>query len=172
MDGPMTPRLRRGLVIIGLVLMPFIVGLLFTYEIIKIPFPTNMAEQPSTGYQDAPRNLPPEGAVPVQGLSVIPEEFPVNPVPADEISLQRGAILYEIHCQVCHGAQGHADGPLAGYFDRTPQNLTAAQIKGEFDGSVYLTIVQGFGQMPSLAENLTPRERWDVINYVRTLPPR
>ena len=172
MDGPMTSRQRRGLVIIGLVLTPFIIGLLFTYEIIKIPFPTNMSEQPSTGYQDAPRKLPPEGAVPVQGLSVIPEEFPVNPVPADEISLQRGAILYGIHCQVCHGAQGHGDGPLVSYFDRTPQNLTAEQITGEFDGSVYLTLVQGFGQMPSLAENLTPRERWDVINYVRTLPPR
>jgi mono/diheme cytochrome c family protein len=172
MDGFMNSRRRRGLVFIGLVLMPFIIGLLLTYEIIKIPFPTNMAEQPSTGYQEAPRKLPPEGAVPVQGLSIIHEEFPANPVPADEISLQRGAILYEIHCQVCHGAQGHGDGPLARYFDRTPQNLTAAQITEEFDGSVYLTIMQGFGQMPSLAENLTRRERWDVINYVRTLPPR
>ena len=172
MDGPMNPRLRRGLVIIGLVLTPFIIGLLFTYESIKIQFPTDMAEQPSTGYQDAPRILPPEGAVSVQGLSLIPEEFPVNPVSSDEISLQRGSILYGIHCQVCHGVQGHGDGPLASYFDRTPQNLTATQITGEFDGSVYLTIVQGFGQMPALAENLTPRERWDVINYVRTLPPR
>ena len=168
----MNPRLRRGLVIIGLVLTPFILGLLFTYEIIKIPFPTNMAEQASVDYQEAPRKLPPEGAVPVQGLSFIPEEFPVNPVPVDEVSLQRGTILYGIHCQVCHGAQGHGDGPLSNYFDRTPQNLTAAQITSEFDGSVYLTIVQGFGQMPSLAENLTLRERWDVINYVRTLPPR
>jgi hypothetical protein len=61
---------------------------------------------------------------------------------------------------------------LSIHFDRTPQNLTAAQITGEFDGSVYLTIVQGFGQMPMLSENLTPRERWDVINFVRTLPPR
>jgi mono/diheme cytochrome c family protein len=26
--------------------------------------------------------------------------------------------------------------------------------------------------MPALAENLTPRERWDVVNYVRTLPYR
>ncbi len=172
MDALMTPRLRRGLVIIGLVLAPFIIGLLLTFEVIKIPFPTNMAEQPSVGYQEAPRKLPPEGAVPVQGLSVILEEFPANPVSADEISLQRGAILYEIHCQVCHGTQGHGDGPLASYFDRTPQNLTATQITGEFDGSVYLTILQGFGQMPSLAENLTRRERWDVVNYVRTLPPQ
>ncbi len=172
MDGPMNPRLYRGLVIIGLILAPFILGLLFTFEKIKIQFPTNMAEQPSVDYQESPRKLPPEGAVPVQGLSVIPEEFPANPVPADEISLQRGAILYGIHCQVCHGEQGHGDGPLGSYFDRTPQNLTTSQITSEFDGSVYLTIDQGFGQMPSLAENLTPRERWDVINYIRTLPPR
>jgi len=167
----MTTRQRRALIIIGLVLTPFIIGLLFTYELIKIPFPTNMAEQPSVGYQEAPRKLPPEGAVPVQGLSVLSEEFPTNPVTTDKVSLQRGAILYEIHCGVCHGAQGHGDGPLASYFDQTPQNLTSEQISGEFDGSVYLTIAQGFGQMPSLAENLTRRERWDVINYVRTLPP-
>jgi len=172
MDGFMNTRQRRGLLIIGLILTPFILGLLLTYEIIKIPFPTNMADQPSIGYQEAPRKLPPEGAVPIQGLSIIPEEFPINPVPSDEVSLQRGSILYGIHCQICHGSQGRGDGPLASYFDRTPQNLTAAQITGEFDGSVYLTIAQGFGQMPSLAENLTPRERWDVINYVRTLPPR
>ncbi len=168
----MNPRLRRGLVIIGVVLAPFIIGLLFTYEIIKIQFPTDMADQLSTGYQESPRKLPPEGAVPVQGLSVIPEEFPLNPVPPDETSLKRGAILYGIHCQVCHGAQGKGDGPLSSYFDRTPQNLTTTQITSEFDGSVYLTILQGFGQMLSLAENLTVHERWDVINYVRTLPPR
>lgn len=168
----MSPRLRRGLIIIGLVMMPFIVGLLFTYEIIRIPFLTDMADQPSVNYQEGPRILPPEDGVPVQGLSVIPEEFPVNPVPADEVSIQRGAILYSIHCQICHGTLGHGDGPLAPYFDRTPQNLTTEQITAEFDGSVYLTIVQGFGQMPSLAENLTPRECWDVINYARTLPPQ
>lgn len=168
----MNPRLKRGLLIIGLVLSPFIVGLLFTYEIIKIPFPTDMDKQPSVDYQESPRQLPPEGSVPIQGLSVIPEEFPVNPVPADEVSLQRGEILYAIHCQVCHGAEGHGDGPLAGYFDRTPQNLIGPQITAEFDGSVYLAIVQGFGQMPALAENLTIRERWDVVNYVRILPMR
>jgi S-disulfanyl-L-cysteine oxidoreductase SoxD len=168
----MSSRRQRGLVIIALVLLPFIVGVLFTYEIIKIPFRTNMQYQPSINYQEGPRLLPPEGAVSVQGLSVIPEEFPVNPVPADETSLQRGAILYDIHCSLCHGSEGHGDGPLSTYFDRTPQNLTTDQITSEFDGSVYLTIGQGFGQMPPLAENLTPRERWDVINFVRTLPPR
>lgn len=170
MDRLVNPRLRRGLLIIGLVLTPFIIGLLFTFEIIKIRFPTDMADQPSILAEEAPRRLPPEGSVPLQGLSVIPEELPVNPVVGDEVSLQRGRILYGFHCQVCHGPEGRGDGPLALYFDRTPQNLTGPQTTAEFDGSVYLTIVEGFGQMPSLTENLTPRERWDVINYLRALP--
>jgi mono/diheme cytochrome c family protein len=168
----MNPRLRRGLIILGIVFTPFVVILLFTYEFIKVPFTTDMADQPSIGYQEGPRILPPDEAVPLHGVSVIPEEFPVNPVPSDEVSLQRGKILYAIHCQLCHGALGHGDGPLADFFDRTPQNLASPQITAEFDGSVYLTIVQGFGQMLSLAEDLTPRERWDVVNYVRTLPVR
>jgi mono/diheme cytochrome c family protein len=170
MDGTVSARLKRGLVIIGLVLTPFVVGLLFTFEIIKIRVPTDMAVQPAVGYQAGPRLLPPAGAVPVQGLSAIPEEVPVNPVPADEVSLQRGAILYSIDCQLCHGADGHGGGPLADKFGHTPQNLTDAEITGEFDGSVFLAITYGSDQMPALAENLTPRERWDVVNYVRTLP--
>lgn len=168
----MNPRLKRGLLFLAVVFAPFVLILLFSFELIKIPFTTDMADQSSVGYQEGPRILPPDGAVPVQGLSVIAEEFPVNPVPADEVSVQRGKILYDIHCELCHGALGHGDGPLARFFDRTPQNLTVPQITAEFDGSVYLTIVQGFGQMLALAEDLTPRERWDVVNYVRTLPAR
>jgi mono/diheme cytochrome c family protein len=168
----MNPRLRRGLVIIGLAVTPFCVGLLFTFEVIKVSYPSDMSDQPSVLEHEDPRLLPPDNAVSIMGLAVLPEEFPLNPVPGDDVSLQRGAILYGIHCQLCHGSQGLGDGPLAEYFDRTPENLTGPQISAEFDGSVYLTIVQGFGEMPALAENLTPRERWDVVNYVRTLPPQ
>ena len=166
----MSSHQKRGLVIIGLVLTPFIIGLLLTFEIIKIPFPTDMADQIFIDYQEGERLLPPDGAVPVQGLSLIPEQFPVNPVPPDEVSIQRGAILYEFHCNICHGVSGRGDGRLSQYFDRTPENLTTTPVSAEFDGSVYLTILQGFGQMPPLGENLTPRERWDVINYIRSFP--
>lgn len=168
----MSPRLQRGLIIIAILLTPFIIGLLFTYEILKIPFATDMDNQISINYQEGPRLLPPDGAVPIHGLAIIPEEFPVNPIPADEVSLQRGAILFNIHCQVCHGELGHGDGPLADYFERTPENLTSSQITAEFDGAVYLTILNGFGQMPALFENLSPHEAWDVVNYLHTLPAR
>lgn len=168
----MNPRLRRGLLIIAVILTPFIIGLLFTFEILKVSFTTDMQDQISINYQESPRLLPPEGAVPVQGLAAIPDEFPVNPIPADGVSIQRGKILYSIHCRVCHGENGRGDGPLANYFERTPENLTSAQITAEFDGAVYLTIRTGIGQMPALSENLTLHETWDVVNFLHTLPTR
>jgi mono/diheme cytochrome c family protein len=160
-------RTRRGLIIIGLLLLPFIVGLLFTFQIIRIRFPSDMVFSPAIGYQEGPRRAAPVDAVPVQGQAVIPQELPVNPVPVDEVSLQRGRVLYSMQCELCHGDTGRGDGPLASYFSRTPENLAGAKTAAEFDGSVYLVIQNGFGQMPALAENLTVQERWDVINYIR-----
>jgi mono/diheme cytochrome c family protein len=150
--------------------LPFMVAMLFTFEVIRIPFPTDMEDNIAIGYQEGPRMSPPEDSVPIQGQAVIPEEFPLNSVIADEISLQRGNILYQIHCELCHGEFGQGDGPLAEYFARTPENLGGERAAAEFDGSVYLAIQQGFGEMPSLAENLTDRERWDVVNYIRSFP--
>lgn len=166
----MTTRAKRGWIIIGVLLTPFIIGLLFTYQVIRIPFPTDLEHSPAIGFQEGPRRNPPPGAVPIQGQAVIPEEFPDNPIPADETSLQRGEILYDIHCSLCHGDLGHGDGPLAHHFSQTPEDLSGAKASAEFDGSVYLVIQQGLGEMPPLAENLTVRERWDVINFIRTLP--
>jgi cytochrome c5 len=168
----MNSRLVRGLLIIGIVLAPFILGLLLTYQLLRIPFPTDMADQPSVGYQDSPRILPPKDTVPIQGPIIDPDGVPVNSIVADATSLQRGKILYSIHCQVCHGKEGHGDGPLAVHFkDPKPRDLTEQQIKDKADGRLFITILEGYESMPSLAENLTPREAWDIVNFVRTLPP-
>lgn len=166
----MNERTRRGLIFIGLVLLPFIIGLLVTYQIITVAFPTDMQFQPSVDYQEGPRRLPPEGAVSIQGKSLVLDAVANNPIPTDEVSLQRGEILYSIHCALCHGASGEGDGPLVEFYeDRPPSDLTTPNIHAQFDGGLFRTLSQGLGQMPALAENLTPRERWDVINYMRTL---
>lgn len=166
----MSGQAKRGLIFIGLLLLPFLIGLLFTYEIIKVRFPTNMEYSPAIDYQEGPRLLPAEDTVPLQGKAMIVDAIPTNPIPVDEISLQRGEILYSIHCALCHGEKAQGDGPLAiHYSDRPPSDLTGPNVAAQFDGTLFRTISQGFGQMPPLTENLTPRERWDVINYLRKL---
>jgi mono/diheme cytochrome c family protein len=163
-------RARRGLIFIGLLLTPFVVGLLFTYELIKIRFPTDMEFSPAINYQEGPRFGPPENAVAIQGQSIILDAPLTNPIPSDDTSLQRGEILYSIHCALCHGETGLGDGPLAEYFtERPPSDLTAPNVSAQFDSTLFLTLSRGLGQMPPLLENLTARERWDVINYIRNL---
>jgi mono/diheme cytochrome c family protein len=166
----MSERAKRGLIFIGLLLLPFVVGLLFTYELIKVRFPTDMEFSPAVDYQAGPRLLPAENTVPTQGKAIVLDIIPVNPIPADDVSLQRGEILYSIHCTLCHGESAQGDGPLVSFYkERPPSDLTGPNIAAQFDGTLFRTVSQGFGQMPPLEENLTPRERWDVINYLREL---
>ena len=166
---------RRILITLVILTTPLILGLPITYEVIGVNFPSFMENQPSITYQEGPRRLPGEGA-----LSFFPEAgpktadtVPVNPVPVDEISLQRGAILYNLHCALCHGEQGAGDGPITERWKEDassrPADLREDRIVSQPDGALYLTLSQGFGAMLALSENITPRERWDVINYVRRL---
>ncbi|MCP5100274.1 MAG: cytochrome c [Chloroflexi bacterium] len=166
----MSRQTKRAYIIIGLILIPFVVGLLFTYEIIKVDFPTDMADSPAVDYQEGPRFLPPEGAVSLHGQPIVLDALPDNPVVADDVSLQRGEQLYGIHCALCHGENGYGDGPIAEFYEESPPpDIVGSNIGALFDGVIFRTITQGQNTMPALSENLTPRERWDVVNYLRTL---
>jgi len=145
------------------------VVLLMAYDVIKIPFPTNMANQDSTAYLEGPRLAAPSQSVPVQGPILIEGQPASPPVPANADSIQRGKALFSITCAVCHGPAGDGNSPLSGFFSPKPANLTGDPVQSLTDNQIYLVITQGFGRMPSMAENLGPSERWDVINYVRTL---
>ncbi|MCP4415045.1 MAG: cytochrome c [Chloroflexi bacterium] len=166
----MSRQTKRAYFILGMILIPFIVGLLFTYQIIRIKFPTDMADNPALDYQEGPRLLPPEGAVSIQGQTIVVDSLPENPIPADEVSLARGEQLYNIHCALCHGETGFGDGSIAEFYEEDPPpDLTGSNIASLFDGVIFRTITQGQKTMPALSENLTPRDRWDVVNYLRTL---
>ncbi|MEJ2559033.1 MAG: cytochrome c [Anaerolineae bacterium] len=168
---------RRILITLVILVTPFILGLAVTYEVIQVDFRSFMEDQPSITYQEGPRHLPGEGALPFFP-EVRPETagaVPINPVPADEVSLQRGALLYNLHCALCHGEQGAGDGPITQRWKEDapsqPADLREDRIVSQPDGALYLTLTQGFGAMTALSENLTLRERWDVINFVRSLRP-
>jgi mono/diheme cytochrome c family protein len=166
----MSRQTKRAILIIGLLLLPFIAGLLFTYEIIKIPIPTDMDVFAGVNYQQGPRLLPPEGAVSSEGQPIVLGTVPDNPVISDDVSLQRGEILYSTNCALCHGTSGQGEGPIAQYYldyeADPPPDLTATNM---FDGAVFRIVTQGSGTMPPLAENMTQRERWDTVNYAQAL---
>lgn len=149
----------------------FGVMMLFTYDIIKIDWPSFMEIQPSFRPMENP--LPPPGrSIPVEGPVSIPGMgAPENPTVADEASVTRGANLYAIHCQMCHGATGEGNGSVAAFLVKyKPANLTTDVVQSKSDGSFFVTISEGLDEkMPPLNENLTVSERWDVVNFLRTL---
>lgn len=149
----------------------FGVILLFSYDIIKVEWISFMEIQPS--YEEMEDPLPvPARSIPIEGPIAIPGMgAPENPVEADEASITRGSNLYEIHCRMCHGATGEGNGPIAPFLvNSRPANLTSPVVQAKSDGSIFLTITNGIdGKMPPLNENLTVPERWDVVNFLRTL---
>jgi mono/diheme cytochrome c family protein len=164
-------RLYKQLVAVFAVL-GILVGVLmiFAYDVIKIDWISFMEIQSSYGTQEHPLPVPPQ-SIPVEGPAYIPGAgAPVNPLPADETSLARGAQLFATNCQICHGDEGHGDGPISAFLiKKKPADLSGALVQSMPDGTLFLTISNGFGFMPALNENLTVRERWDVVNFVRTL---
>ena len=179
--GVILKRLFMIFVVAG---VGFAIVLIFTYDIVKIDWVSFMEIQPSFGTQEEPRPVPAQ-SIPVEGAAYIPGAgAPENPVPADETSIARGAQLFAINCQMCHGETGEGNGTISAFLvKKKPANLTSGLVQSKSDGSLFLTISNGIfnpnntlfpgvefsGQMPPLNENLTVRERWDVVNFIRTL---
>lgn len=163
--------LLKRLLLLALVGGVLLGGLMiFAYDVVKIEWISFMELQPSYSPMEQPlpvaaRSIPVEGPAYVTGMGA-----PVNPVPADEVSLERGRILYEINCAQCHGAGGLGNGPISPLITNKPANLTLDVTQSKSDGTLFLTITNGVtGRMPALNENLSVRDRWDLVNFMRTL---
>jgi mono/diheme cytochrome c family protein len=169
-EQPARRRPFARLALVGaFVTVPTLIGLLFAYSVLVIPLPNQMVDQLSTGHQQGPRLAAPADAVPVQGPVLIGGKPASEPVPATANSLQRGGVLFDINCVMCHGQTGAGDGPLAKYYNPPPANLTSERVQAIPDEQLFMVLTQGWGRMPSIGENLRPVERWDVVNHLHTL---
>lgn len=148
---------------------------ILSYDIVKLEWISFMEIQPSFKPMEHPLPVA-SRSIPIEGAAYIPGQgTPNNPVPADESSVERGRILFSVTCTQCHGPAADGNGVISGALMFPPANLTGDVVQNKPDGSLFLTIsngIQGTGgqiHMPALNENLTVRDRWDVVNYIRTL---
>ena len=144
--------------------------MLFTYNVIPIEWISFMEIQPSFKPMEKPLPVA-ANSIPVEGPAFIPGMgAPANPVPGDKVSLERGGELFKINCVMCHGEAGKGDGVVGNFFAKKPADLTSDRVQNLSDGAIFLTISTGVpNRMPPLNENLSVRDRWDVVNFVRTL---
>ncbi len=162
-------RIRFWAVVLGGTALLSLLVVLVSYNVIDISFPTNMADQASIAYLEGPRYAAPESAVPIQGPVLIDGQPASEPVAASPDSLQRGAILFDINCKMCHGANGDGQGTLRNFFSPHPADLTGEEVNNLSDDGIFTVIIQGRDLMPPQAEGLSVEESWDIVNYVRQM---
>ncbi|TFY87228.1 cystathionine gamma-synthase [Pseudomonas nabeulensis] len=95
--------------------------------------------------------------------------YEVSQAPAITPDATRGAPLYAQHCSVCHGTAGAGDGPAGMGMTPPPANLTdAARLDRLSLYAIYNTLGLGVEgtDMPSFADQLDDRQRWDLATYI------
>ncbi|MEI7629452.1 MAG: cytochrome c [Bacteroidota bacterium] len=92
-----------------------------------------------------------------------------NPIPSDPNSLKEAKKLYISNCSPCHGNGGKGDGIASASVNPKPADHTSAAIQKESDGSLYWKLTEGRSPMPSYKQVLTDAQRWQLINFIRTL---
>lgn len=101
----------------------------------------------------------------------------VNPLPAlDSANMAEAARLYMINCGICHGTKLDGNGPIYnggnGPYPIAPRNLVADPIVSKMPmGQMMYSVTYGRNLMGSYASQLSTKQRWMVIHYVKSMQP-
>jgi mono/diheme cytochrome c family protein len=94
----------------------------------------------------------------------------------DNDLIARGERQFNIYCAVCHGASGNGKGVTSNYGILTAFNFhqpgstdpnNAAAYRA--DGAIFDVITHGKGLMGPYGGNLTVRDRWAIVAYIRAM---
>lgn len=97
-----------------------------------------------------------------------------NPIPDTPESQKQGEEHFQHHCMICHGLDGHSTGvPFAAKMDPAVPDLSDKNVQDYTDGQLKWIIQNGIAPsgMPSWSSILDDTEMWNVVNFIRHLPP-
>jgi mono/diheme cytochrome c family protein len=90
--------------------------------------------------------------------------------PNDSTQMEEAQRLFNINCAICHGSKLDAQGPLsAGGKIPAVANLTLPMYVKMPVGTMFHSITYGKNNMGSYASQLSRRQRWMVIQYVKSV---
>lgn len=89
--------------------------------------------------------------------------------PIDSVSMLEAQRLFMINCAICHGPNMDAQGPLAtsGKVGGIA-NLKLDQYLKLPEGTMFHSVTFGKGNMGSYASQLSRKQRWMVIQYIKS----
>ena len=92
-----------------------------------------------------------------------------NPVKGDANATAEGKKIYDTNCAVCHGSKGLGDGVAAAGLSKPPANHSSAAVQKLTDGAIFWKISEGNNPMPAYKQIYSETQRWQLVNFIRTL---
>jgi len=93
-----------------------------------------------------------------------------NPTIDLENSIKRGEEMFVKNCAKCHGLNGNGYGVVAHGFTTWPRQLWVwNNADTSADGYLFWILENGKSDMPPWGLVLSEKERWDLINYIKTI---
>jgi len=91
-----------------------------------------------------------------------------NPITHSEGVVKEGEELYGMFCVHCHGKTGQGDGSLVQNDKFPPLPVKFGKDLVMSEGKMFHSITYGKGLMGAHASQLTQKERWKLVHYIRT----
>lgn len=95
-------------------------------------------------------------------------KYLTNPYPATKANILLGERKFITYCSPCHGDLADGTSRLKGEFPPGP-TLHSDKVMNWKDGHIYHIITKGQNVMPGYERTVTRKERWAIVNYIRTL---
>lgn len=119
------------------------------------------------------------GVVPFDGGEAIfrtaREKDLTSPFKTDDPKIiESGKSLYFIYCAQCHGKYFDGNGTVGQSFHPLPTNLRDPEVQSKSEGALFKSISYGVpnGRQPPLATTISVSDRWQIIAFLKALPPR
>ena len=91
------------------------------------------------------------------------------PFPVDDAVLNRGQERFNIYCTPCHDTTGSGKGIVVQRGFKAPPSFHDERLRNADAGYFFDVMSNGFGAMPDYRMQLSARDRWAVVAYIRAL---
>ena len=91
------------------------------------------------------------------------------PFPITRQDILRGEERFNIYCAPCHGRLGNGAGVVVQRGFVAPPTFHQDRLRNAPVGHFFDVITNGLAPMPSYANQVPVRDRWDIIAYIRAL---
>ena len=91
------------------------------------------------------------------------------PFPITAEVVERGQQRYNIYCAPCHDGTGSGNGMVVQRGYPQPPSFHIDRLRNADAGYYFDVMTNGFGRMPDYRGQVSPRDRWNIVAYLRTL---